>query len=58
VSDDAKRWRTLTSVVLCEYHGEVHPRQIDYYECHDDECNPANWRNVAALGTASEIDGY
>jgi hypothetical protein len=48
----------LESVVLCEYHGEVHPRQVDYYDCGDRECNSTNWRNVAALGTAAEIDGY
>jgi hypothetical protein len=53
-----RRWRTLETVVLCEYHGCVHPRQTDYYETNDPRCGPANWRNVAAMGTEEEIDGY
>ena len=44
--------------MLCEYHGEVHPRKQDFYEMNDAECSPPNWQNVAALGTAEELDGY
>ena len=54
----ARRWIVLQTVVLCEYHGEVHPREWDHYRMDDSECAPHNWRNVAVLGTAEELDGY
>lgn len=55
---DRRRWRTLESVVLCTYHGEVHPREEDYFEVGDPHCAPLNWKNVAVLGTAAEAEGY
>lgn len=55
---DRRRWRTLETVVLCEFHGTVHPRETDYYEMGERECGPANWRNVAVLGTGAFVDGY
>lgn len=54
----ARRYRTLETAVLCEHHGEVHAPESDVYQCGDTDCRPANWRPIAALGTAEEIGGY
>lgn len=53
-----RRWQIIKSYVLCEYHGEVHQRQADVYDMGERECNTRNWRNLAALSTPADIDGY
>jgi hypothetical protein len=55
---DVRRWRVIEGHVLCEFHGDVHPRVADYYEMDEPDCGPANWRNLAVLGTAADVDGY
>lgn len=53
-----RRYIKLHDTILCEFHCEVHRREPDYYEMGEAECGPDNWRNVYALGTRAEIDGY
>jgi hypothetical protein len=38
----------------CDYHGEIHPATLDYYEMGDADCGPANWRPVFVLGDREE----
>ena len=53
-----RRWIELDSVILCTFHGEVHPRQVDWYECGEADCCATNWLPVAGFGTPEEMDGY
>jgi len=41
--------------VWCDYHGEIHGSQIDFYEEHTIECSPLNWRKVYINGTKGEF---
>jgi len=44
--------------VWCDYHGEIHGAQIDFYEeGYNDEngCVPGNWRKVYINGTKGEF---
>jgi len=41
--------------VWCDYHGEIHGAQMDFYEEHTTECAPDNWRKVYIQGVKGEF---
>ena len=45
----AKHYERLTSVVWCDFHGEVHAATTDIYQSGEDECGYKNWRGVFML---------
>jgi hypothetical protein len=42
--------------VWCEFHGEIHQAQMDFYdEDYADDCAPKNWRKVYVSGVKDEF---